>query len=116
MSRKWKLRVEDALQSISYIIEDTKGMSYDEFEENRLVRQAVERNLEIIGEALNRIPDKIQEKYPEIPWREIIGMRNFVIHQYFQVAQDIEWDIITNELGDLKENLIKIKNNESDEF
>lgn len=116
MSRKWKLRVEDALQSISYIIEDTKGMSYDEFEENRLVRQAVERNLEIIGEALNRIPDKIQEKYPEIPWREIIGMRNFVIHQYFQVAQDIEWDIITNELGDLKENLTKIKNNESDEF
>jgi len=114
MSRKWKLRVEDALQSISYIIEDTKGMSYDEFEENRLVRQAVERNLEIIGEALNRIPDKIQEKYPEIPWREIIGMRNFVIHQYFQVAQDIEWDIITNELRDLKENLIKIRNNESD--
>lgn len=104
MSRKWKLRVEDALQSIFYIKEDTKGMSYDEFEENRLVRQAVERNLEIIGEALNRIPDKIQEKYPEIPWREIIGMRNFVIHQYFQVAQDIEWDIITNELGDLNEN------------
>ena len=115
MSRKWKLRINDALQSISYILEDTKGMSYDEFEENRLVRQAVERNLEIIGEALNRVPDEIQDKYPEIPWREIIGMRNFVIHQYFQVAQDIEWDIITNDLSYLTENLIKIKNNENEE-
>ncbi|ADO83419.1 HepT-like ribonuclease domain-containing protein [Ilyobacter polytropus] len=115
MSRKWKLRVEDALQSIYYIQEDTKNMTYEDFEDNRLVRQAVERNLEIIGEALNRIPDDIQNKYPKIPWREIIGVRNFVIHQYFQVSQDIEWDIITNDLEGLKEGLIEIKNNELEE-
>ncbi|WP_319201671.1 DUF86 domain-containing protein [uncultured Ilyobacter sp.] len=115
MSRKWKLRVEDALQSIYYIQEDTKNMTYEDFEDNRLVRQAVERNLEIIGEALNRIPDDIQNKYPKIPWREIIGVRNFVIHQYFQVPQDIEWDIITNDLEGLKEDLIEIKNNELEE-
>ena len=115
MSRKWKLRVEDALQSIYYIQEDTKNMTYEDFEDNRLVRQAVERNLEIIGEALNRIPNDIQNKYPKIPWREIIGVRNFVIHQYFQVSQDIEWDIITNDLEGLKEGLIEIKNNELEE-
>ncbi len=115
MSRKWKLRVEDALQSIYYIQEDTKNMTYEDFEDNRLVRQAVERNLEIIGEALNRIPNDIQNKYSKIPWREIIGVRNFVIHQYFQVSQDIEWDIITNDLEGLKEGLIKIKNNELEE-
>jgi uncharacterized protein with HEPN domain len=115
MSRKWKLRVEDALQSIYYIQEDTKNMTYEDFEDNRLVRQAVERNLEIIGEALNRIPDDIQNKYPKIPWREIIGVRNFVIHQYFKVSQDIEWDIITNDLEGLKEGLIEIKNNELEE-
>lgn len=115
MSRKWKLRVEDALTSINYIRQDTKGMTYEDFLENRLVRQATERNLEIIGEALNRIPDHIKIRYTEIPWREIIGVRNFVIHQYFQVSQDIEWEIITNDLSNLEENLNKMKNSEKEE-
>jgi len=114
MSRKWKLRLNDALQSIEYIKEDTRGMTYEEFEENRIVRQAVERNLEIIGEALNKIPDEIKQKYSEIPWREIIGLRNFVIHQYFQVSHDIEWEIITDDLDFLKARLIFIKENETE--
>jgi len=115
MSRKWKLRVDDALKSIEYIQEDTEGMTYEDFEENRLVRQAVERNLEIIGEALNRIPEEIRKKYPDVPWREIIGVRNFVIHQYFQVSQEIEWEIITDDLGILKEKLLLINSVEVEE-
>lgn len=115
MSRKWKLRVEDALKSISYIQEDTTGMTYEDFEENRVIRQAVERNLEIIGEALNKIPDEIKIKYSEIPWKEVIGLRNFVIHQYFQVSQEIEWEIITNDLDALRDNLNRIKEVEAEE-
>ena len=115
MSRKWKLRVDDALKSIEYIQEDTEGMTYETFEDNRLVRQAVERNLEIIGEALNRIPEEIKEKYPEVPWREIVGVRNFVIHQYFKVSQEIEWGIVSDDLGILKEKLIIIKEIEIEE-
>lgn len=114
MSRKWSLRIKDALQAIEYIEEDTMDMTFEQYEENRLVRQAVERNLEIIGEALNKIPDNIQNKYSEIPWRQIIGLRNFVIHEYFSVSHDIEWDVIINELNSLKKNLIKISTQESD--
>ncbi len=115
MSRKWKLRVDDALKSIGYIQEDTEALTYEDFEDNRLVRQAVERNLEIIGEALNKIPENIRNKYPEVPWREIVGVRNFIVHQYFQVSQEIEWSIVTEDLGILKEKLVIIKEIEVEE-
>ncbi len=102
-------------KSIGYIQEDTKGMTYEDFEDNRLVRQAVERNLEIIGEALNKIPEDIRNKYPEVPWREIVGVRKFVIHQYFQASQEIEWSIVTEDLGILKEKLLIIREIEVEE-
>ncbi|MBZ4684197.1 MAG: hypothetical protein JG768_1624 [Fusobacteriales bacterium] len=114
MSRKWKLRVKDALKSIEYIQIDTKEMDFEDFENNRLVRQAVERNLEIIGEALNKIPQNIKEKYKEISWREIVAVRNFVVHEYFDVSQDIEWDIIQNDLDELKIRLLEILEKEEE--
>jgi uncharacterized protein with HEPN domain len=72
MSRNWIIRIKDALQAISYIETDIDGMSYDEFASNRLIRQATERNIEVIGEALNNVPTNIQDKYCEINWRNII--------------------------------------------
>jgi uncharacterized protein with HEPN domain len=89
-------------------------MDFEDFENNRLVRQAVERNLEIIGEALNKIPQNIKEKYKEISWREIVAVRNFVVHEYFDVSQDIEWDIIQNDLDELKIRLLEILEKEEE--
>ncbi len=108
MYRDWILRIKDALKSIEYISQDILGMSYDNFLENRTIRQATERNIELIGEALNAVPKEIQEEYKEIDWRNTIGMRNYIIHQYFDVVPDIEWEVATIHIVDLKEKLLKI--------
>jgi uncharacterized protein with HEPN domain len=67
---------------------------------------AVIRNLEIIGEASNKIPKRIKGKYPNVPWDEMYRMRNKAIHEYFGVDHEIIWDIIVNYLP---ENLNQIK-------
>ena len=70
--------------------------------EDAKTKDAVLRNLEIIGEAANRIPVNIREQYNEIPWPQIVGLRNRLIHGYFVVDYNIVWEIIKNELPDLK--------------
>ena len=108
MYRDWKLRIEDAIKSIEFIAHDIQGMTYLDFVENRTIRQATERNIELIGEALNAIPKEIQELYKDIDWRNTIGMRNYIIHQYFDVIPDIEWEVASVHAPELKAKLEKI--------
>lgn len=108
MSRDWILRIEDALRSIEYIRHDIKGMTYEDFNSHRIVRQATERIIELIGEALNAIPDEIKSKYKDIDWRNIIGMRNYIIHQYFDIIPDIEWEVASVHILDLNIKLRKL--------
>ena len=107
MSKKdWKLFAMDVLEAIEKIEKYVAGLSYKDFMEDSKTKDAVVRNLEIIGEAANQIPKDIQQKYKEVPWSQIIGMRNRLIHGYFVVDYDIVWNIVKNELLDLK---VKIK-------
>jgi uncharacterized protein with HEPN domain len=78
--RNWKLFLIDMLESIKNIENYTSTIPYEEFLEDKKTKDAVVRNLEIIGEAANQIPKKIQETYKEIPWLKIIGLRNRLIH------------------------------------
>ncbi len=105
MFRNWKIRIEDALKAIDFIKQDIVNLTFEDFKTNRLIRQATERNIEIIGEALNSVPVEIQEKYKEIPWRNIIGMRNYIIHQYFDIVPDIEWEVVSVHIYDLEKEL-----------
>jgi len=84
------------------------GLSYEEFIKDSKTKDAVVRNLEIIGEAAKVIPKDVQKRYDDIPWTQIIGMRNRLIHGYFIVDYKIVWHIITNELPDLKRKMEKI--------
>jgi uncharacterized protein with HEPN domain len=96
------------LESIKKIENYTSTISYKEFLQDEKTKDAVVRNLEIIGEAANQIPKEIQETYKEIPWSQIVGLRNRLIHGYFVVDYAIVWSIIKDVLPDLKVQLEKI--------
>jgi len=69
-------------------------MTFAEFDKNMMALDAVIRNFEIIGEAGNHIPISIQNQYPQIPWKQIISMRNSLIHEYFGADNSVIWDTI----------------------
>ncbi|MGL6135155.1 MAG: HepT-like ribonuclease domain-containing protein [Prochlorococcaceae cyanobacterium] len=74
------------------------SLDRETFDADQLVQDAVLRNIELIGEAATRIPEAIRLAHPEIPWREIIAMRNQLIHAYLGVDLDVVWDVIQVEL------------------
>jgi uncharacterized protein with HEPN domain len=106
--RNWKMRVEDILACIEKIKEYTRGMSYEQFCEDGKTVDAVIRNMEIIGEAAGFIPQEIQEKYPEVAWLEMRGMRNIMAHEYFGVSLSIIWRAIEQDLNPLAKGLGKL--------
>lgn len=85
------------------IEEYTKDMNLVVMKENKLIRDAVIRNLEVIGEAVKNIPKTVKDKYPQIEWREIAGLRDILAHRYFEVDLEIIGDIIKNKLPGLKD-------------
>lgn len=99
------LYLKDILDSISKIQEYTNGLIFDEFINNDEKIDAVVRNLEIIGEAANRLPKEIIEKHPEILWEKIISMRNKILHEYFGIDEDIIWKTINDDLPELRKQL-----------
>lgn len=107
-SREWPFRIQDILQAISDIQEYTKDMTASEFKKNKLVFAAVVRNLEIIGEASVHIPRALRDTYPDVPWKQMIAMRNIMIHEYFGVNLGIVWQAVQKDLPPLKEQLLTI--------
>lgn len=100
--RKWEFRIEDILESLDLISEYVKELDYDSWKKDRKTIDAVIRNIEIIGEASSHVPANIQEKYSDIPWYEMKGLRNILIHEYFGVDTDVLWRTIKEDLPSLK--------------
>ncbi len=65
--------------------------------------------MEIIGEATKNIPDTFREKYPDVQWKKIAGLRDIIIHAYFRVDLDVTWEILKKDIPVLKEQILKIK-------
>ena len=87
--RDLRLFLLDILDAIDKTERYTEGMSFEEFEENDMAADAVVRNLEIIGEAARQLPVDQRDQYPHVDWVAVVGFRNIVIHEYFDVDLEI---------------------------
>src|SRR5581483_9677538 len=96
--RRQELYVQDILTAITDIEEFTNGMSYQTFIHDKKTVQAVVRNFEIIGEAANNLSPEFKEIHPQIPWREIVSMRNKVLHEYFGIDEEVIWQTILEDI------------------
>ncbi len=105
---RWISFVMDMLEAIEKIENYIENLNYEEFSFDEKTKDAVVRNLEVLGEAANKVPKDIQEKYKEIPWSQIIGLRHRLIHGYFAIDYKIVWFIITEQLPELKEKIKEI--------
>ncbi|RME23459.1 MAG: DUF86 domain-containing protein [Deltaproteobacteria bacterium] len=103
------LLLSDIIESIEKIERYVSALSYDGFIADEKTIDAVVRNLEIIGEASNRLPESFQAQHPEIEWRRIVGLRNRIVHAYFGLDLEIIWEILQNELPVLKTKISAIK-------
>ena len=96
--RDYKVFLEDILTAITNIEKYTAGLSLEKFRSDAKTRDAVVRNLEVIGEATKRIPDSIRQAYPDIEWKPAAAMRDFLIHEYPEVDVEAVWDTIKTDI------------------
>lgn len=108
MPRDYKAFINDILEAINRIESYTSNLTIDDFSESQLYQDAIVRNLEIIGEAVKRLPDELIKKYPNIEWKKIAGLREILIHAYFGIEIEIVWDVIQNKLPELKDQISRI--------
>ncbi len=107
-SRDWLHWVNDILEAIHDVVNYTKDSDFESFNKDRRTLQAVVYCFILIGEAVGHIPEEIQNKYPEIPWEKMRGMRNFLVHEYPWMSPRIVWETATKDLPPLLKPLRQI--------
>jgi uncharacterized protein with HEPN domain len=107
--RPIQLLIEDIWESIEKIERYISGLDQDAFLNDEKTVDSVVRNLEIIGEAANRLPGDFKTRHSEIAWHRIVGLRNRIVHNYFGIDLDIVWEILQRELPDLKEKISTLR-------
>jgi uncharacterized protein with HEPN domain len=95
----------DMLQAARGVLRHTAGKTRDDYEREEILRDAVERKIEIIGEGARRLSDPFQTRHPQIPWRIIMATRHILAHDYDEVDNDIVWRIVTDHIPVLVEQL-----------
>jgi Uncharacterized conserved protein len=105
MKKRDTIYLRHILDAISRIEEYTEGIEYENFMEDHLTQDGIIRQIEILGEATKRLSDEIREKYPDIPWKDIAGMRDKLIHDYLGVDMDAVWGTVEGDIPLLKNKL-----------
>jgi uncharacterized protein with HEPN domain len=108
-SKRWQERIEDILEAIAETGTFVAGVTQAEFLADTKTQKAVVANLTIIGEAARHVPDAVAHAYPAIPWVLMRGMRNRIVHGYYQVDPTVVWDTCQNDLLPLVEPLKKLQ-------
>jgi len=112
MTKDPSILLQHILESIALVEEYIGGVSKEEFLQNNELQDAVTRRIEVIGEAVKNIPDKLREKYSDVPWKQIAGMRDFLVHEYFSVDYSLAWEVTQKDIPMLKEVIVKMMRNE----
>lgn len=108
MTREYKDYLVDIIDAIEKSELFVKGMSFEAFEKDVKTTYAVIRAFEIMGEAVKRIPSSVRNKHKNIPWKEMAGMRDKLIHEYFGIKPRVVWKTIKQDLPKLKLHLLAI--------
>jgi len=114
MIKEPKIFIEHILESIKNIESFSKGISKDKFTKDRKTQSAVVRELEIIGEATKNLTLDFVDKYPNVEWKKIAGLRDKLIHHYFGVRLDRIWKVIQKDIPKLKKDINEILNKKNE--
>ena len=106
--RQYILFLEDIQTAIVKIEKYTEGLSFEEFCNFEMAVDAVLRNLEVIGEAVKNIPEGVKNRYREVEWKEAVGFRNVLAHDYFGIDLESVWDTLKKNLPDFKEHIANV--------
>lgn len=103
--------IEEAIERVNIYVGE---LEYDRFLQDLKTQDAVVHNLEIIGEAVKNLSPDLKKKYSDVPWKDITGMRDRIIHFYFGIKWDIVWSVVKDKLPELKEKIQEIIKKETD--
>jgi uncharacterized protein with HEPN domain len=110
--RHEKLYLTDIVEAAQAIERFITGEVFEQFEQNEMMNSAVLQKLMVISEAAARLPKEFTQRFPEVPWLDIIGFRNIAVHEYFAIRWDIVWVAASEEVPVLKEQIEKILKDE----
>ncbi len=105
--RKDRERLIHILESIDRVLRYTQAKTFDDLLADDMMYYAVVKNIEMMGEAANMLTSEFQSAHPQIPWKMVKGMRNYIVHEYFQIDNVVVWDVITKEIVPLREQIEK---------